>query len=279
VTGGPLHDLMHAYVDGELADEERRSFEAHLLDCATCRRALADEQAIAAALKGSAPLYEAPDALRQRVEGLVRRPRARRRWALVAVAVPLTVLGLALWFGHARRKRPKPGASVISSLAAFAADTHLRFARGQLPLEITSEQPDVVTHWFAGRVPFEFGLPDYPVAPGQTKPYRLTGGRLVSYHDDYAAYVAYRMDWQPISLLVLSAERVLPAGGSIVHSGPLVFHTESVSGLKVITWSDRSLTYALVSDVAVGGARSCVVCHGTNPNPETLAHVQGRPSS
>ncbi len=57
-------------------------------------------------------------------------------------------------------------------------------------------------------------------------------------------------------------------------SGGLVFHLESVAGLKVITRSDSGLTYALASDVAVRGARSCLVCHGSRgerPKIESFA--------
>jgi hypothetical protein len=41
----------------------------------------------------------------------------------------------------------------------------------------------------------------------------------------------------------------------------LVFHYDTIHGLKVITWSDRGLTYALVSDLAERGQQSCTVCH------------------
>jgi hypothetical protein len=71
------------------------------------------------------------------------------------------------------------------------------------------------------------------------------------------------MDGRPISLLVTSAEKVRPEGGEAVVSGGLTFHLQPVSGLKVITWSDNGLTYALASDLAATGSRSCMVCHGS----------------
>jgi hypothetical protein len=105
------------------------------------------------------------------------------------------------------------------------------------------------------------------------------GGRLVSFEGDYAAYVAYRMEERPISLLVTSADRVRPEGGEIVRSGALTFHQESRAGLKVITWSDSGLTYALVSDVTVAGARSCMVCHGSPEEREKIEGFSRRPQS
>jgi hypothetical protein len=144
------------------------------------------------------------------------------------------------------------------------AETNLmRLVSRQLPLEVRSEAPADVSRFFEGRVPFHLTLPDYPVGPGETKPYRLVGGRLVAFDGDYAAYVAYHMDERPISLLVTAAERVRPEGGETLVSGGLTFHIESVAGLKVITWTDKGLTYALASDLAVAGNRSCMVCHGS----------------
>ena len=257
-----------AYVDGELVGEDRAGFEAHLGTCPSCRRLLEEEQTAAALLRSAGPLFEAPAALRQQV-GRILAPRRRtpplRSWLTVAAAAAaLAATGLlarALW-GPTPPADARP-AVVASAFAAMAADTHLRYARGQLPLEVQSDRPEQVSGWFSGRVPFHLALPDYPVGPGEQKFYRLEGGRLVSFRNDYAAYVAYRMDDQPISLLVTSASTVTPEGGSLVRSGALTFHVESVAGLKVITWSDNGLTYALASDVAVEASRSCLVCHGS----------------
>lgn len=71
------------------------------------------------------------------------------------------------------------------------------------------------------------------------------------------------METRPISLLVTSETQVMPAGGEVIPFGSLTFHQKAVSGLKVITWTDKGLTYALVSDLAVDGERSRLVCHGS----------------
>jgi anti-sigma factor RsiW len=268
-----FRSLVTAYVDGELTGEERAAFEAHVAECEACAHRLADERQVVAAVEGSLPLYDVPTALRERVgELMVARParRARTPWPAVAAALAAALVAVALWLPRPAGESPRRA----SSFASLAADTHLRFARGQLPLEVASDRPEAVSRWFEGRVPFHMKLPEYPVGPGEEKFYRLEGGRLVSFHDDYAAYVAYRMEGEPISLLVTSASRVRPEGGSTVASGNLVFHVESVAGLKVITWTDNGLTYALASDVAVSGARSCLVCHGSR---EERRKIEGFP--
>jgi anti-sigma factor RsiW len=267
--------LVAAYVDGELVGEDQASFEAHLGTCPSCRRLLEEEQATAVRLREVQPLHQAPAALRERVGALLAKPRrTSKRWLWLAAAAALTVAGVA---GRILERRTPIDADAASPFATMAADTHLRYARGQLPLEVQSDRPERVSQWFSGRVPFHLALPDYPVAPGEQKLYRLEGGRLVSFRSDYAAYVAYRMDEQPISLLVTSAATVAPEGGHLVQSGALTFHVESVAGLKVITWSDNGLTYALASDVAVEASRSCLVCHGSVTERRKIEPFPRRP--
>ena len=54
---------------------------------------------------------------------------------------------------------------------------------------------------------------------------------------------------------------------------------ESVAGLKVITWTGRGLTYALVSDLAEDGAQSRLVCHGTARERRKLEGLRRTPVS
>jgi anti-sigma factor RsiW len=264
--------LISPFLDGELVGEDRTAFQAHVAACPSCRASLAEERAVVLAVKDALPLYEAPGRLREAVTGLLgARPARRPPWrTALAAGAAAAVLAGAVWI--ARTGGPVSGErEPAAGFSSLAARTHLRYTAGQLPLEVTSDRADEVSRWFAGRVPFNLALPDYPVGPGERKPYHLAGGRLVSFQDDAAAFVAYRMDARPISLLVTSASLVQPAGGDVVASGNLRFHVESVDGLKVITWTDNGLTYALASDLHVEGAQSCLVCHGS---PEERRKVE-----
>jgi hypothetical protein len=104
-------------------------------------------------------------------------------------------------------------------------------------------------------------LPTYQESSGQEKLYRLEGARLVGYKSDYAAYVAYQMSARPISLVLTTDAVATASGGEGIVSQGITFHYDSIDGLKVITWSDKGLTYALVSDFEERGQQSCVVCH------------------
>jgi hypothetical protein len=148
--------------------------------------------------------------------------------------------------------------------AAVAA--HRSSLNGGLPLEIKSESPSAVTAWFAGKVPFNFRLPEAAEEVGHDQIYRLTGGRLVNYKDGYAALVSYQMQQQTISLLVASSKSAMAAGGEEVPSGGIVFHYSKQMGFAVITWSTHGLTYALVSSLPGSGRQSCMVCHQNMSN-------------
>src|ERR1051325_3395070 len=143
----------------------------------------------------------------------------------------------------------------------MAVDVHIRHQKGRLPLEITSTSADAISQWFAGKVSFGLKLPNYQEVSGQDKLYNPEGARLVGFKKDYAAYVSYEMNQRPISLVVTSYDVAQPSGGEEIPSKGLTFHYDTVDGLKVITWADRGLTYALVSDLAERGQQSCMVCH------------------
>ena len=92
-------------------------------------------------------------------------------------------------------------------------------------------------------------LPNYQESSGQEKLYTLEGARLVGFSEDYAAYVGVSDEARPISLVITSDSVAKPSGGEEIASKGLRFHYNAIDGLKVITWSDRGLTYALVSDL------------------------------
>ncbi len=257
--------LIELYLDEELQGEERRQFEAHVAECAECWARLEHEQRLMALLAHARPLYDVPESVRRHIEQLGARPFWTRvrvfKWTLGLAAVILTALVIRVVVHDAVRRSAADRADHRSEFALLAADTHQRWVRGQLPLEIRSQSPEEISAWFADKVPFNLKLPSFRELPGQPKPYQLEGARLVGFKNDYAAYITYRMRNRPISLLVTSETVARPSGGEEIRSQGLVFHFEEINGWKILTWSDRGLTYALVSDFEERGQASCIVCH------------------
>lgn len=269
------------YLDNELQGTERHVLEAHLEECAPCRITFENDRSFIEKVRESAPLHRASPELRSRVQDVLsnspaiaptdglrvrvqRIPwpqsthsrRLRQLAALAVLAILVTPLAVSYF-----KKPSETTVNAPSEFALMAADTHLRRTRGQLPLELSSDAPAQISNWFANKVTFSVQLPNYQEASGQEKLYRLEGARLVGYKNDYAAYVAYQMKTRPISLVITSDTLAQPTGGEQIKARGLTFHYNAIHGLKVLTWSDRGLTYALVSDLEERGQQSCVVCH------------------
>jgi anti-sigma factor RsiW len=284
--GGDYGTTIELYLDKELIGPDLEEFRAHLKACAACRAELEVREKLLRLLHRSRPLYTAPDALRERVmrttdmlpsSGPYTPPRLRKRilrilarpvqsagsglprWPVLVAAILLVVGGLLPIPGILRQ------VSANSYIEAAVA-AHRSSLNGTLPLEIKSESPKSVTTWFAGKVPFNFRLPEAAEEVGHEQVYRLTGGRLVNYKDGYAALVSYRMQQQTISLLVASSKSAAAAGGEEVPSGGIVFHYSKQMGFAVISWSTHGLTYALVSSLPGSGRQSCMVCHQNMAN-------------
>jgi mycothiol system anti-sigma-R factor len=277
---------MAFYLDDELRNGERDEFEAHLNDCSSCRDLYEQERLLLELVRASQPLYQAPAETRARVLQLfeteqeqITAPHSLRRRIQSAFShgpapyfhlSPIRLLGFTivllvfiltgLWI-LLKNNSGSPGIPRPSDIAMMAVETHLRRLRGQLPLEIITESPVQISDWFSGKVSFSLKLPNYQESSGQEKLYRLEGARLVAFNNDYAAYIAYRMRQSPITLVVTANSVAMPSGGEEIVSKGVKFHYDSINGLKVITWSDRGLTYALVSELEERGQQSCLVCH------------------
>ena len=265
-----IRDRFALYLDSELQGDERALIGSHLERCEPCRKALDVEREFVEAIRSARPENVAPSHLRTKVSHLLDgvapqatlKPKRVRPISTVALAVAAAILVLILpaviWY-FVRSSNEEVGQP--SSFALMAAESHLRRTRGQLPLEMETANPNDVSRWFSNKVNFSVTLPNYQESSGQEKLYTLEGARLVGFREDYAAYVAYRMSARPISLVITSESVAQPTGGEEIVAKGLTFHYNAIQGLKVITWSDRGLTYALVSDFEERGQQSCVVCH------------------
>jgi anti-sigma factor RsiW len=248
-------ESIHRYLDAEMTPQETIEFEKHLIECSECRAQYQSLRAVSDLVRGARPLYEVPEASVQEARRLVQRAEAARRRsalrtaALVAAAACVGAL-LVVW----QRQEP--------AFPIFAGQAHRRFIEGGTKLGIRSSDPQAVTEWLRPRIEFPLRLPDYPVNGGEPKRYRLAGAGVMPYGGQRSAFIAYDMGGKPITLLMSAAPRAAPSGGDVYRSGKLVFRFFERDGLHIISWTDRGIHYALVSELGGRGAESCAVCHG-----------------
>ena len=182
-------------------------------------------------------------------------PRRLMRWLVPALA--LTTIALVVYIRLPLSPTPLSG----SKFAEFAASTHRKRAQGNLVLDVRTDSQQTLNEWFKAKSPFSLALPASPPAAGEERPYRLEGAGLVQIGSKRAVYIAYQMETGPVSLMVTPDSVAVASGGVKVDFKKVSFHYRTVEGYKVVTWSLRGRTYALVSQEGNNTQRSCMVCH------------------
>lgn len=76
------------------------------------------------------------------------RARAIERRRLVAAAAAFAVVSVPLIYMLLRHSSHE--------FSDFAVAAHLRYVNGAAPLDVATAQPELVSRWFAGRLPFQF---------------------------------------------------------------------------------------------------------------------------
>jgi len=179
------------------------------------------------------------------------------RWKIF---VPVLALGMIVGMLAVSRSSSRKALSG-PEFAEFAVNTHRRHAQGNLALELRSDSPQVVNAWFQAKSQLSLALPASPMLPGEDRPYRVEGARLVQVGGKTAAYVAYRTQADLVSLMVTPDSVAVASGGVRADFTRVSFHYARVAGYKVVTWSVHGLTYALVSQEGNSTQQSCMVCH------------------
>jgi anti-sigma factor RsiW len=198
-------------------------------------------------------------------------PSPRRGWFLrwnVFAPVAALVLIVAVVSTISRSSTPLSG----PEYARFAVNTHQQYAQGNLALDVRADSQQTLNEWLKTNSQFSLALPASSPVPGEEKPYRLEGARLLRVGGKTAAYIAYQMQTGPVSLMVTPDSVAVASGGVEVNFKKVSFHYGMVDGYKVVTWSLHGLTYALVSHEGNATQQSCMVCHSAMKDRD-LSHT------
>ena len=186
-------------------------------------------------------------------------PPSPSPWQFMRWLVPVASILVVVTLVTIRLSSPVPLSG--AKYAEFAVQTHRQYAQGNLALDVRSESQETLNDWLKAKSPFPLALPASLPAPGEERPYRLEGARLVPVGGKTAVYVAYQMQTSPVSLMVTPDSVAVASGGVKVDFKKVSFHYRMVEGYKVVTWSLHERTYALVSQEGNSTQRSCMVCH------------------
>jgi anti-sigma factor RsiW len=210
-----IDPLVTPFVDGEIADTDRRIVHEHLRVCAPCHSRVVAERAVhtiirerAEALKGPAPV-----ALRARCRELAAgiadssdraTPRARALWgalvprgawtsraAPLALAASLTVVVGGAFLIQATRR------SEVVLAAELTAD-HMKCLAMNRVLG-THHEPAAVESSMLSGFNWNVHLPEHPEREGL----QLVGSRPCLYGEGKIAHIMYRHDGHSVSLFML----------------------------------------------------------------------------
>jgi anti-sigma factor RsiW len=226
---------LDTYLDGEVAQEEMRTFDAHVRNCPSCSAdALSRVQlkrAIQLAGKRFTPSAEFRNRMQQSIASKPRRT-FRPGWMLAAAAaaVVLVVGTLTSTYLVDRSGRDQ----VFSEIA----DLHVETLASSSPVDVISTDRHTVKPWFQGKIPFAFNLPEL-----QNSEFSLLGGRMTYLEQTPGAHLIYDVRKHHISVFVFQ-ERSLPARltDSSLKPAKVSFNME--------TWSQGGLRYFVIGDAS-----------------------------
>ena len=222
------------YLDGELPQEELRTFDAHVRNCHSCSADALSRVQLKRAIQVAGKRFTPNAEFRKRIQqSVASKPRRTFRlgWMLAAAAAVVLVVGTfsSTYLGN-RSGRDQ----VFSEIA----DLHVATLASSSPVDVISTDRHTVKPWFQGRIPFAFNLPEL-----QNSEFSLLGGRMTYLEQTPGAHLIYDVRKHHISVFVFQ-ERSLPAklSDSAPQPDKLSFNME--------TWSQGGLRYFVIGDAS-----------------------------
>jgi anti-sigma factor RsiW len=225
---------LETYLDGELSEEEMRTFDAHVRNCPSCSADALTRVQMKRAIQVAGKRFIPASEFRKRVQqSIATKPRRSLQlgWIFAAAAVAILVAGaLTSTYVGTRSARDHAFSEI--------ADLHVETLASSSPVDVISTDRHTVKPWFQGKIPFAFDLPDL-----QNTGFSLLGGRMTYLDQTPGAHLIYDARKHHISVFVFQ-ERSLPArlNKNSVSSKKLSFNME--------TWSQGGLRYFVIGDAS-----------------------------
>jgi anti-sigma factor RsiW len=239
VTHPVFEAQLDTYLDGELAPADAHELEAHLAGCAECARARDGRLELRAAITSRIPAFQAPLALRRRVQEALEaavvtapppRPRVRG-WRLpLALAASLAAVAFGSWNLALRH-------AAAEALADDVLASHVRSLMPGHLTDVPSSDQHTVKPWFNGRLDYSPPVYDFT---GQGYP--LLGGRLDYVDGRTVAVLAYGRRQHLINVFLWPAARSLGDGDGM----------RDRQGYHLLHWTAAGYAYWVASDLGPG---------------------------
>jgi anti-sigma factor RsiW len=231
-----FHAMLSAYVDGELASQEKAEVAAHISACEKCRTQEKTLRNLSAMLHQPGLRQPAPPHLKKALSAALRKEYASDSdfWSWMSsplkYALPSLALGIAFgWFGLMYTQQNTRNDLMLQSLTS----AHIRSLMVDHLVDVVSSDSHTVKPWFHGRL--DFSPPVHDLA---SEGFPLIGGRLDYLSGRTAAVMVYRHREHEINLFVLPLNADTSQSNSMEYDGYQVMH-----------WRDKYFSYWAVSDL------------------------------
>jgi anti-sigma factor RsiW len=234
MTKGEMGDwALHAYVDNEIAIDQRAEIEALIRSDAGSAQKVEDWRLQKALLRQAydgvlaEPLPPSLKATLRVGGGLAARP-----YLAMAAAVAMLLLGgLAGWFA-ARES----GGTQVADIARDAIAAHEIYSvEVRHPVEVTGDDQGHLQAWLSKRLGTPFTIPDL-----SGEGYALLGGRLLAAGDQPAAQLMYEDARKNRVTIFLTAQ---------ARAEETAVHVERKGKLIACYWRDGRLAFALAGEM------------------------------
>ncbi|MFZ0275940.1 MAG: zf-HC2 domain-containing protein [Candidatus Sulfotelmatobacter sp.] len=224
---------LDTYLDGEVPEEEMRTFDAHMRGCASCSADALARVQLKRAIQAAGTRYTPSSEFRKRMQRkIAAKPRRSfgLGWTLAAAAAVILVAAtLTSAYLGTRSGRNQ----VFSEIA----DLHVATLASSSPVDVVSTDRHTVKPWFQGKIPFAFNLPEL-----QNSEFTLLGGRMTYLDQTPGAHLIYDLRKHHISVFVFQ-ERSLPAR---LDENPV----SKKQPFNLETWSQGGLRYFVIGDAS-----------------------------
>jgi anti-sigma factor RsiW len=226
--------MLDGYIDGELDGATVVEIVAHLASCPACAALHDQRTAMRASLQAGSLRHCAPPGLEKAIlrgtESLEHRESRSRTlswWQAIVLGGSTALIGAMSGWWLAQPH-------MLETLPEYAVTRHVASLTPQGPrIDVASSDRHVVRPWFQGRLEFAPMVRDLS---GQG--FDLVGARVDQLGDRQAVAVVYRLHSHVINVFSWRGP------GDAADAG----RETTIRGFNVITWSDRDMSFAAVSD-------------------------------
>ncbi len=234
---------LDTYLDGELPEQEMRTFDAHVRNCPSCSAEALARVQMKRAIQTSGRRFTPNADFRRRIQqSIAPKPQRSLRlgWMFATAAAVILVVGTltSIYVGSRSGRDLAYRDHVFSEIA----DLHVATLASSSPVDVISTDRHTVKPWFQGKIPFAFNLPEL-----QNSEFTLLGGRMTYLDQTPGAHLIYDVRKHHISVFVfqeraLSLKFLASLDGNSLSPNKLPFNME--------TWSQGGLRYFVVGDAS-----------------------------